>query len=269
MQVYLKEPKAHFKQDTPSGATASSMNRTESSVSSQKKNEPITFEQLQALRQQLQNGNRSTSGGNHNTTSQRLPTRDPLEVFFEEQYARGSKFIEALPPLSEAFNILEGIPQQSELATEVESGNPVVGAFLKRFFPAALSQSTVNAVDSLSLFLRHGLKEDQGGKTIHSVPASLYVLFKLDGALQSYTNLLQQVYTARISVGGKHSQYIRYKIRSGQYLPPEVFALITATKEAILVILRCYSDIVSEDMFPEEVVSTLKLYQNELVEIAN
>ena len=266
----MREPKDQLKQSVSDNSLPNVVSHESIPAKKAVAHEPITFEQLQTLRAQFQlstHGSTSSSA----TNSKRPVAKDPLETFFEEQiFNRVASFVDALPPLSEAFNLIEGIPKQSELANEIDSGNSSIGSFLKRFFPSTLSQSTVNAVDCLALFLRHGLKEDHGGRSIHSVPASLYILLKLDMCIQSYTNMLQQAYTARISVGGKsHSQFIRFKLRSGQYLPPEVFALITATKEAILTILRCYSDIVSDDMFPEDVVSSLKFYQNELLEIAN
>jgi hypothetical protein len=179
---------------------------------------------------------------------------ESLEIFWDNNVQ---------PQVTDLLLKLQGFPLRGELDNEQNRLPRHIGEFLRRLFSPLMSQTLVNAIESIAIILEASLKEDKEGITIQSVPAILYVLLKLDLSFDKYAGILQQSYTAKIA-NARGVQYIRYKIYESQYLPNEVTAICNANKESILCILRNFSDLIVIEMFPQELQQQLKTYTSEL-----
>jgi hypothetical protein len=109
-----------------------------------------------------------------------------------------------------------------------------VRTYLLAWFTPVVSQRLVNSIHSMSMFLHHALAEDSTTiTTTHCLNAYLYTLMILDGTLDEYLALIHQSLSMKLhntSVTGEN--YVRFKVKSNQFLPIEVIAIRKAIKEA-------------------------------------
>lgn len=226
-------------------------------ISSAKPREPITVAELRALK----SGNRIPTFDHAQDSRMTALSPAQNQTMVESLEALWDNNVQ--PQVTALLLQLQGFPQSGELSNEQTRLPQHIADFMRSILSPLMSQTLVNAIESVSLLLDAALKEDKEGNTIHCVPAILCVLLKLDQSFEKYAGILQQSFTAKVA-SLRGVQYIRYKIHASQYLPKEVVAVCNANKDGILSILRNYSDLIAVDMFPHEFHHQLKGYLLEL-----
>lgn len=156
------------------------------------------------------------------------------------------------------YTTLFGLPFRGELATS-RVVSPSLRSYLERCLSSVHAQELVHCAENVSTLLHFALSEDAKEFSSRTIPAALYVLVMVDDALDAFTDLLHQSHTAQISRGSGVVEYIRFKVRSSQYMPQEVIAVRRAIKEGILKICTDYRDILKTSDFPDEARKRLAL----------